>query len=270
MDKLIGHRIINWKDLHVEVLEHYRSPILDFHAHEYYELILIQSGNAKILLKDQTVEGTKSSLLMTSPGTPHFLSCAPDTPHDRILLIFTKECLEGFIPEWQELAEIFGKNGRILSLSPDQTSFIIETIKKIGHENLPLRKKLLLVYLLTYLRDFSQGTGQTAATPAYIINALSYIEEHFSEKITAQALAERLYIGRTTLMTTFKKYTGNTLAEYITLCRLKNAIQMLLQGSTEQEAAEACGLGDGTNLIRCFKRVYGMTPRQYLPKNQLE
>ena len=84
-----------------------------------------------------------------------------------------------------------------------------------------------------------------------------------AEKIVAAELAWHLNIGRTTLMTGFKSYTGNTLNDYLIRYRVKNALRMLRQGATTQETADACGFGDICSLIRGFKKCYGMTPKQY-------
>ncbi len=70
-------------------------------------------------------------------------------------------------------------------------------------------------------------------------------------------------------MTEFKKYTGSTLNDYIIHCRLKNAVSLLYKGTAEQQIEEKCGFGDVSNLIRCFKRVYGTTPKKYLKEYNL-
>ncbi len=253
-----------WQDICTVARESYFTPTPDFHKHEYYEIILILSGDTKILLENQAEEGEKDYLLLTRPGTRHYTAGS----QKRWFLLFSEEFITEVLPEWEAVQTAFGDHGKILPLTPEQRDLCKEFFLRIHNEPLPFRKRLLTLYLLSYIRDFAATERPPASTPAYIIEALSYIEKHYPEKITAEQLAQHLYIGRTTLMTNFKKYTGNTLVEYITLCRLKNATRLLLEGSTEQEAAELCGLGESTNLIRCFKRVYGTTPRQYLQSNQ--
>lgn len=65
-------------------------------------------------------------------------------------------------------------------------------------------------------------------------------------------------------MTGFKKYTGTTLNEYLLRCRLKAAVELLQNGKNEQQTAEECGFTDACNLIRSFKRHFGITPKKYL------
>ena len=100
--------------------------------------------------------------------------------------------------------------------------------------------------------------------PSYVVEALTYIGEHYSERIVAKDLAWRLGVGRTTLMTAFRAYTDTTLTEYITRVRVKEAISLLNRGLSQERVAEQVGFGSGSGLIRAFRHCYGMTPRQYI------
>ena len=110
-----------------------------------------------------------------------------------------------------------------------------------------------------------------------ILNLRDYVdlnEDVFGKGLNSDAgaggLAWKLGIGRTTLMTAFKSYTGSTLQEHILRYRLSKAIKMLSSGLTEQVVAEACGFGDPCTLIRSFKKVTGMTPREYRESKKTE
>ena len=65
-------------------------------------------------------------------------------------------------------------------------------------------------------------------------------------------------------MTAFKRYTGMTVRDYLTRCRLRNSVRYLRQGMSEAEAAELCGFGDACGLIRAYRRYFRTTPRRYL------
>jgi AraC family chitin signaling transcriptional activator len=65
-------------------------------------------------------------------------------------------------------------------------------------------------------------------------------------------------------MLDFKAYTGNTMGEYLAKCRLRNAIELLLQKNTIEYVAEKCGFADNSGFIRSFKRHYGTTPYKYI------
>ncbi|MBQ9784575.1 MAG: helix-turn-helix transcriptional regulator [Clostridia bacterium] len=263
LDNMLYKR--TWNDCHVDYYEGYRSQMVDFHAHDYYEISLILSGYVKVFVSDHVQEGTESCIVLSSPKTPHFIYRDPDSFYSRINLLFSHEFLADYVPEWEQLRTVFGSSGRVLSLSPEQAAFSKQKMLEIQAEPEPFRKRLLILCLLSHLSElFGKDATVLSEIPHYVTGALTYIGEHYAEKILAETLAWHLGVGRTTLMTAFKKYTGSTLGDYLMRCRVKNATRMLRAGVTEQDAAEACGFGNACSLIRAFKRCYNMTPKLYL------
>lgn len=263
-----------WNDCHVDYYEGYRSQMVDFHAHDYYEISLILTGYVKVFVSDRVQEGSQSCIVLSSPKTPHFIYREPDSFYSRLNLLFSHEFLADYVPEWEQLRTVFGTGGRVIPLSGEQTAFCKQKMTEIQTEKDLFRQRLLILCLLSHLSELiGKDSVATAEIPHYVTAALTYIGEHYPEKILAENLAWQLGIGRTTLMTAFKKYTGSTLGEYLLRCRVKNATRMLRAGLTEQSVAEACGFGDACSLIRAFKHCYALTPRQYLAaekKDQLK
>lgn len=257
-----------WKDFRISCKEGYSTSVSDFHEHEFYEINLILSGNVNILLKDKREQGRGKYLVLTSPGTPHYISCQPDVLYKRLYLLVSYRFIANYVPEWEQLATLFGKNGTVIKLDDKKAELCETMIRKIQEEKDRFRQRLLIFYLLSQLSEMAEESGANSQKiPKYIVGALSYINEHYDQKIVAERLAEQFYVSRTTLMTAFKKYTGVTLNDYILNFRLKRAIEELQGGKTVQETAEVCGFSDSSTLIRVFHRVYHMTPRQYLAYN---
>jgi transcriptional regulator GlxA family with amidase domain len=121
--------------------------------------------------------------------------------------------------------------------------------------------------MLSQMLDISGSEDVAEEPPAFVSEVLLYIQDNFQRRILAADLARRFGVGRTTLMTAFKKYTGSTVNGYIIDCRLKHAIGMLRQGCTQQSAAAASGFGDACNMIRAFHRRLGTTPGKYVEKS---
>lgn len=253
-----------WNDCTVDYYEGYRTTMVDFHMHDYYEVSLILTGNVKVLLSDHVQEGTEARFVLSAPKTPHFISRDPDIFYSRLNLLFSRDFLDGYVPESQQLLSVFGAHGRIIPLSETERDFFRKLILEIDTEGDLFRRRLKVLCLLSHLSEHCKEEPVDPAIPPCVTGALTYIGEHYAEKILAADLAWHLGVGRTTLMTAFKAYTGSTLNDHIILCRVKNALHLLRAGATEQEAAEASGFGDTCGLIRGFKKCYGMTPRQYL------
>lgn len=253
-----------WTLFHADDYEGYRPNMADFHRHDYYEVSFIFSGRVRILLPEHAVEGEGARFVLSAPGTPHFISCEPTALYRRTNLLFSPAFVENAPAEAQKLLGVFGKNGRAIPVDPEQAEFYRLLVRRIADETSQFRQKLLLFYLLSLLGGLAGQSSPEKTAPAFVTAALSYVEEHFPEKILAEELARLLGVGRTTLMTQFRRYTGYTLHEYHTRCRLRHALVLLRAGETGQSAAQICGFYDSCNFIRAFRRCYGMTPKQYL------
>lgn len=253
-----------WDHIMTDRYEGYLPRMTDYHMHDYYEISLIISGNVKVLLPEIAESSAQSKLVLMRPRTPHFIVCEPNILYSRKNILFSGEFVANYVPEWQRLLAVFGKNGTVQKLSPEECAEYIALADRIEAESDFFRKRLYLLLFLSFIAERMTASGEIHAVPAFVTGALQHITEHFHEKIVAADLAGQLGVGRTTLMTAFKKYTGTTLNEYILQCRLKNAVRLLQSGMTEQQAAEICGFSDACSLIRAFKRYFQMTPRKYI------
>lgn len=257
-----------WKDFYIDHYEGYHPNMSDYHMHGYYEISLILSGDVKVLLPGSVQHGTESRLVLTRPMTSHLIVCEPYLLYRRINLLFSKEFIAEYPPEWKQLLSVFGKNGRVILLSQEQQKELLSLIQAMEKEKSSFRQRLWLMMLLSRILDqLPEGMEDSEELPPYVTAALSYLQENYAKKIVAADLAWSLQIGRTTLMTAFKRYTGRTLNEYLTGCRLTHAVKALQRGEPQQYVARSCGFGDSCNLIRAFRQRFGMTPGQYLKSN---
>jgi AraC-like DNA-binding protein len=243
--------------------------MIDFHMHDYYEVSLILTGNVKVLLSDCVQEGTDAKIVLAAPKTPHFISGDSSIIYSRINLLFSEEFIVNYVPEWKQIKSVFGKNGNVIILSEKQKELCKSKLYEIKNETDMFRKRLMILSFLSHVFEIDKkDITKAQELPKYVSGALTYIEEHYAEKIIASELAWKLNIGRTTLMTAFKNYTGSTLNDYVIRCRVKNALILLRNGHTEEETAETCGFSDIGGLIRGFKKCYGMTPKRYLKEGK--
>lgn len=258
-----------WKELDVDYFEDYSPGMLHYHMHDHYEISLILSGQMKILLENAVQTSAENCLVLTPAGAAHCIMHDPEVLYRRINVNFRESLLKGYIPEWRSLLDVFEKSGCVLLLNDSQSESLLELANEIRLEIDLFRRRLLLLLLLTQIARLKGTAADSAQTPpGYISEALAFIHTHYAKRIVAEALAARLGVSRTTLMTGFKKYIGTTLGEYVTRFRLQEAIRLLQKGVTQQEAAESCGLSDAGNLIRCFRRCYHTTPHKYLQEKQ--
>ncbi|MEE1014332.1 MAG: AraC family ligand binding domain-containing protein, partial [Clostridia bacterium] len=179
-----------WTDVYVENRERYQTSVTDFHEHDFYEINLILSGNVKVLVANQTVDGTDSKIVLAKPDTPHFVSCKPEILYSSMFLVFSDDFIRSYDIQTMNLLSVFGEEGAILTITPEEKETCANIIKFIDREENVIRKRFLVFYLLSYIDDISKKyPTHTKIVPKPIYEVLTYINKHYMEKIVAQELA---------------------------------------------------------------------------------
>ncbi|GAA3935644.1 GlxA family transcriptional regulator [Hymenobacter algoricola] len=113
--------------------------------------------------------------------------------------------------------------------------------------------------------------GQKEHGDEPIKKAQGYIEDNYQEKITVDQLAEMLALGRRNLERRFKKATANSVVEYIQRVKIE-AAKNSLESSRENvsEVMYQVGYTDPKAFRSTFKRLTGLSPKQYRDKYQRE
>ena len=91
-----------------------------------------------------------------------------------------------------------------------------------------------------------------------------YLDEYFTEKIMLEELAEKFFINKFYLSKIFKETYGTTINNYLISKRITRAKQLLrFTDMTVDEVGVAVGMGDATYFSRMFRKVEGISPREY-------
>ena len=253
-----------WRDIHIEERVSERQGKTDCHFHDYYEITVILSGDVSVLVSDRLSSGEFTRAVLTPPNAPHYLNPNTALPYRRINVGFSEEFIAPKTKEEENALSVFGEKGAEIRISNARAEELLEILQKVNNEANHFRKRLLLLYMISLLSDLEKSHDERTSIPQFISKAVDYINLHYAEKFTAEDLAWKLNIGRTTLLTSFKKYIGSTLNSYLIKCRIHHAVILLKNGKSEPEVAEAVGFGDSANMIRTFKRELGSTPMKYI------
>lgn len=94
--------------------------------------------------------------------------------------------------------------------------------------------------------------------------ALTYINNHYTESISTQNISKRFGYEEAYFCRKFKETTGTGVIKYIRYLRLSNA-QHLLRLSEEniRDVALKCGFSDISYFCSCFKHQFGMSPKEF-------
>lgn len=126
---------------------------------------------------------------------------------------------------------------------------------------------LILALIMQYLFDELDGGGvDRSYYYKSVKKAILYIEEHLSEKMTLDELAEIADMGKTNFSIAFKNVTGMTAWEYILNARIDFAASCLVERNGDlniTEVAMMSGFENAAHFTKVFKKIKGSTPRDF-------
>ena len=135
-------------------------------------------------------------------------------------------------------------------------------------------RSYLNLLLIRLIRDFHYAerySGISHDQYQSIQQVLSYIDLHFAEKISLQELSLLAGLTPNYFSTLFKQVSGMTLWNYISAKRIEKAAHLISSNDTHQnmiDIATECGYNNTANFNKVFKKITGMTPREYRNSGQ--
>lgn len=97
-----------------------------------------------------------------------------------------------------------------------------------------------------------------------LVEIKNYLDEHYTDKISLDDLAERFFINKFYLSKIFKETYGTTVNNYLISKRITRAKQLLrFTDMTVEEIGVAIGMGGANYFSRMFRKVEGSSPSEY-------
>ena len=103
---------------------------------------------------------------------------------------------------------------------------------------------------------------------SFIVNqAMAYIEEHYAEKLTLQAVADCCYVSQWHLSKLLNRHTGQSFYDILNTVRIQKAKELLLDPRLKiGEIGADCGFSDTSYFTKTFREIKHCTPREYRQK----
>ena len=99
-----------------------------------------------------------------------------------------------------------------------------------------------------------------------VAEAVRYMQDNYSREATLSDIAAAVHLSPFHLTRLFKQTLGVAPHQYLIQVRVNSARSLLTAGSGERslaEVASAVGFADQSHLTRHFKRLLGVTPKQF-------
>jgi AraC-like DNA-binding protein len=242
-------------------------PKLEIHEHSTV-LIAIAAGKGILEVNHQTYELMEGSVVLLPEHTFASLNTNLQHPLHAYKLSIgiqeqTRALPSGVMMRISELAS--SSNIRLFPHEPA----IVSNMKELYLHRLPDREirhvqnQILFHQIILQLLEQQEARFVVTEQPS-MERSITYLENHFSEKISREQLAAIAGMSGSHYSTLFKQFTGFTPNEYLSRLRVHRAKELLLNSlSTLREIALKVGYKDEFYLSRRFKQQTGASPSGY-------
>lgn len=249
---------------------------VQYHNHDHLEIAFVLSGKGKYHIEGEKYDIKEGDLLVFNPGVKH-------------QALFVKEAeistTEFFVGFYDIQFAGYPKNyfplpngGYVIHTSGELRQKIFRICSSMEAEKTICRegryfmmKSYLMQLLVLMIREqsipttVSGGFAFESTNKKYVVERLlNYFEDHYSEKISLDQIAENMYLSPFYISKIFKSETGDTPIRHLINIRLEKARELLENGfdGSIQEIAAMVGYDDAYHFSKLFKKHYGITPTQ--------
>lgn len=245
----------------------------DFHFHDFDKVVILLSGRVEYEIEDASYLLRPWDILLIKHHAIHRANIDVCVPYDRVILYLDGGQIGRLLPE-AGLMECFDRADRrgqyLVTPGEEERARLEELMRRFeeaqtdeGFGAEAMRTALLLQILVCLGRIAPppvRAAEITAVPDDKITQVLSYINEHLTEPLTVDALAERAYLSKYHFMRLFKSQTGSTVHEYILQKRLLNAAKLIRHETPAGRAAMESGFADYSAFYRAFRKTFGVRP----------
>jgi len=246
---------------------------IPYHYHDFHKVILFLGGDVLYRIEGRSYRLKEGDLILVPEGAIHQPVISTKADYSRIIFWIRSEYI-GAKNIDQGFRICKNKNEYLLSKERYDSTILMPMIsnleqamgrKDYGSE--VLSEAIFLQMMVMISRWFIQSeSAMDKLSPPIdetVNNILLYINSHLSEDLSTNRLSEQFYLSKSWMMHQFKAETGYTIHQYILQKRLGRAAKLIIDGENAETAAMACGFSDYSTFLRAFRKIYGVSPREF-------
>jgi len=244
----------------------------DFHFHDFDKLIILISGNVEYAVENSVYTLGSWDVLLVKHHTIHKAVIDKSAPYERIIIYLDRGWFDRAMPD----AELFGcfdraaQAGQYVFKTDAYSRGVLRRLLE-DYERCAASKAYGMAAMKdTYIMQLLININRIALLSASAVKekqfdsklsgVLTYINEHLTEELSVELLAEKAYLSRYHFMRLFKAQTGSTVHAYVRQKRLMYAARLIREGTPAVRAASESGFGDYSAFHRAFTETFGTSP----------
>ena len=244
------------------------------HMHGSFEINYVLDGEGVCYQNSQARTVSPGSLILSNPFEPHYIAATKTKP----LLLLTVQIHQLFVRRYIDIVpKLVFKSGLINDLHHEKyesiKKFLIRTaiacfnfdqIRQFDILGCAVLLMGQLVRNVGYDLKDSTGSSNKELQKTRTQRLISYIDEHYREKLTLSVLAEMEGVSTTYLSHFFRKNVGVNFQAYLTMQRLEKALVLMYDPTISiVDICMNCGFSDCRYLEAACKKTFGCSVAEY-------
>ena len=233
---------------------------VDRKNHDSYLLMYIKAGEGTVWYNNKTLNVHTNDIVLLNCHRPHIYKTQK---WETLWMHFNGNISD----DYYQL--LYNRFGCVISLQnstliPEYLISIIDTLSNKEIVNEPLISCNIQRMLARTYDDFFNITYRKWEKPNFILESITYIKSNYSKKLTLNEIATHSCMSPYYFSRIFKKETGYSPYEYITMIRLNHAKNLLKTTNLKiKDIAFSVGFNSETNFVTCFKDHSDITPSKF-------
>ncbi len=272
-----GYLNSNFKIFHL--VDKGMTPI-GFHFHDFHKILLLMKGNVSYCVEGRTYDLQADDIVFVPAGEVHRPVLHDTAIYERIIIYISKDYLSTYRTDNYDLAqcliEAHQKQSHVLRVPAFGTTKLGQIVREL-EQSLDsneyaneLYHNLLFLEFMIQLNRVAIHDGieylSNSSSNKKMIDVIDYLNEHLTDDLSIDFLAETFYLSRYHLMHAFKEETGYTIGNYLSTKRLLLARDRIRQGEPITNVCYECGFRNYSTFSRAYKKNFGCSPREQLSR----
>ena len=247
-----------------------------FHYHDFNKILILLNGDVTYTIEGRSYDLQKNDIIFVNAGEVHKPVINSDAPYERIVIYVSPDYLDTYQRKNADLNTCFyqahKEQSHVLRIKSFANSHLNSCILRLeaSLQDTDFAKDLYHeILFLEFMIELNRSTLcdaisyiSTTAANKTILSVMEYVNQHLTEDICIDTLAEQFFLSRYYLMHAFKEETGYTIGNYLATKRLLLAKEMIATGKPITEVCYACGYKNYSTFSRAYKTTFGKTPRE--------
>ena len=271
-------QVMNRKDFEIQHKMDTYLQNVELHHHDFYEIFFLVTGDVTYAIEGRFYHVAPGDVLLISPRELHQITIRSETePYERFVLWIDPAMLSRLSTEKTNLEkclnpsrENYSNQLRIPIEYMNEIRNLMESIYRESDSEdfgADVLQESLITQLLVRINRISESKDEKREVGAYtntlVEGVIDYVNLHYSETLSLDDMAERLFVSKYHLSHEFRKQMGTGVYHYIQKKRVQIARQLLAQGEKPNNVFRMCGFSDYAGFYRAFKAEYGAGPREF-------